>query len=95
MNTTGIYIQTEPEIKRKAEKTARDLGVDLSTVLNGYLKQFIKTKTVELKEDQGETPSPYLKRTIKQAEKNRKTGNHSPVFKTAEESIAWLEKQGL
>lgn len=95
MNTAGIFIKTEPETKAKAKKIAEKLGVDLSVVLNDYLKRFIKTKTVSLEEDQGETPSPYLKRIIKKARENRKKGKHSPVFNTGEEAVAWLEKQGL
>ena len=94
MNTTGIYIKTEPETKKKAEKTAKELGVDLSVVLNDYLKKFIQTRRIEI-EEIDEEPSEELKKVMKQAQENRKQGNHSPVFETGEEAVAWLEKQGI
>lgn len=94
MNTAGIYIQTEPETKKKAEKTAKELGVDLSTILNGYLKKFIQTKRVAT-EEYGEKPSKELKKAIYQAEKALKEGRASPTFNTGEEAVAYLEKQGI
>lgn len=94
MNTTGIYIETEPETKAKAEKTAKELGVDLSMVLNGYLKKFIQTKRVEIEEYE-EEPSEELKKAMRQAEKHLREGKASPTFKTAEDAIAYLEKQGI
>lgn len=94
MNTAGIFIKTEPETKKKAEKTAKELGVDLSTVLNDYLKKFIQTKRVEV-EEYGEEPSEELKEAIFQAEKALKEGRASPTFKTGEEAVAYLEKQGI
>lgn len=93
MNTTAIYIKTAPETKQKAQKVARELGLNLSTVVNGFLKQFIKTKTVTFSAE--EVPNEYTRSIMKQAEENLKKGKHSPVFKTGEEAVAWLEKQGI
>ena len=36
-----------------------------------------------------------LLKVMKQAEKDWKAGKGSPLFKTGEEAVAWLEKQGL
>lgn len=69
MNTAGIFIKTEPETKKKAEKTDLDKN--------------------------GEIPSEYLIKMIRQAEKALKEGKASPTFKTGEEAIAYLEKQGI
>lgn len=46
MSSTAIYIKTKPETKEKAQKVAKELWLSLSVIVNGYLKQFIKTKTV-------------------------------------------------
>ncbi len=89
MQTAAIYIRTEPETKRKAQKLARKIGMSLSGLVNSYLKQVIRTKKVELSLEE---PSEYFKKTIKQAEKNLKEGKHSPVFDNAEDAIAWLHK---
>lgn len=94
MQTTAIYIKTDPEVKTKAQKVAKELGFSLSSLLNAWLRQLIKTKTITFSVAD-EVPNDYLKSVLKQAEENLKKGNHSPVFKTGEETVAWLEKQGI
>lgn len=94
MQTTAIYIKTDPEVKTKAQKVAKELGFSLSSLLNAWLRQLIKTKTITFSVGD-EVPNDYLKSVLKQAEENLKRGNHSPVFKTGEEAVAWLEKQGI
>lgn len=93
MQTTAIYIRTELEVKAKAQKVAKKIGMSLSSLLNAYLKQLIRTKKVEF--SVGEEPSERLKQAIRQAEKNLKEGKASPTFNTGEEAVAWLEKQGI
>jgi len=46
MNKTAINIRTNKEVKEKAQRTAHDLGLPPSTVINAYLHQFIRTKEV-------------------------------------------------
>lgn len=94
MNTAGIFIKTEPEIKKKAEKTAKELGFDLNSIINAWLHQFIQVKKTDLDEN-GEIPSEYLDKMIRQAEIDLKAGKASPTFKTAEDAVAYLEKQGI
>lgn len=94
MNTTAIYIKTEKETKDKAKKVAKELGLSLSAVVNGFLKQFVKTKTVTFSA-LDEIPNKRTQAIMKQAEKDYKNGNTSPAFKTGEEAVAWLEKQGI
>ena len=94
MNTAVIITKTEPEVKKKAQKLAKDIGISLSSLINAYLKQIIKTKTVSFSASD-EEPSEYLKSVIRQAEENYKRGRTSPAFKTGEEAAKWLEKQGI
>lgn len=93
MNTAVINIKTELSTKKQAQEIASKLGVTLSGLINAYLKEVIKTRRVEFSLD--ETPSPYLIRTIKQAQKDRKAGKASPIFRTGKEAVEWLEKQGI
>jgi len=93
MNTAVINIKTQPETKAKAQEIAKAIGISLSSLLNAYLKQFIRTKKVEL--DLQEEPSPYLIKMLKKAERDIKAGRVSPAFKTGKEAVAWLEKQGI
>ncbi len=45
MNTV-INIKTKKEVKERAQKTASELGLSLSAVINAYLRQFIRNKAV-------------------------------------------------
>ncbi|PIS05110.1 MAG: hypothetical protein COT81_03000 [Candidatus Buchananbacteria bacterium CG10_big_fil_rev_8_21_14_0_10_42_9] len=41
-----INIKADKEVKENAQKTAKELGLPLSTVINAYLKQFIRNKEI-------------------------------------------------
>ncbi len=43
---TVINVKADKEIKVKAKKIAQDLGLSLSAVINAYLKQFVRNKSV-------------------------------------------------
>ena len=43
---TVINIKADRDIKIKARKIAEELGLSLSAVINAYLKQFIRNKSV-------------------------------------------------
>ena len=43
--STTITIKTDKKLHRDAKKTARELGIPLTTVINAYLKDFVREKT--------------------------------------------------
>jgi len=92
MKTDSIYFKVDQAIKKKAQKKAAELGMSLSDVLNGYLRRFLKVKSVEFVEE-GEqlVPTAYLKRLLKQSEKDIKAGYISPAFDNIEDELAWLD----
>ncbi len=94
MNTSAIYIKTDPKIKSQAQKVAKELGFSLSSLMNAWLRKLIKTKTVTFS-SYDEYPNEATRKILRQAELNWKKGNHSPAFKTGEEAVAWLGKQGI
>ena len=94
MNYAVVTTKVDPQTKKEAQKTAEKLGMPLSVVIKAFLKQFVRTQSVEFSA-RDEEPSEYLVRTIKQAEKDLKEGKASPTFRTGEEAVAWLEKQGI
>lgn len=92
MNTAILTIRTEPTVKKQAQKVAESLGFSLSTLVNAYLRSFLKTKTVHFQESY--EPTPYLKRILKQTQKDIKEGkNISPAFDNAKDAIAYLDAQ--
>ncbi len=88
MNSAVINIKTNPVIKAKAQEIAEELGFSLSSLINGYLKHLVKTKTVHL--TTSEEPSDWLIKILKENEKDRKAGRVSPGFDNVEDSIKWL-----
>lgn len=88
MNSAVVNIKTNPVIKAKAQAVAEELGFSLSSLINGYLKHLVKTKTVHFNTE--EEPSEWLIKILKENKKDIKTGRVSPGFYNVEDSIKWL-----
>ena len=88
MNTAVINVKVEAGLKREAANTARELGLSLSTVVKGLLKQFVVKKAVTF--ERSEIPSDYMIRELKKSEEEIKKGWVSPSFTNAKDAIAWL-----
>ena len=89
MSKTIVNVKTDIEVKLMAQKIAKDLGLPLSTVVNAYLKEFIRERGVTFSLEP--KLRPEIEKLIRQARQDYKTGrNISPVFKTAEEAIKYL-----
>jgi DNA-damage-inducible protein J len=91
INTTVINIKTDSKVKKEAQKVAADLGLSLSGVINGFLKQFVRTKTVIFTMDES-IPSKYLLSSIKSADNERRRGDFYS-FKSNKEAIDFLDNQ--
>lgn len=87
-----VVTKLDPQTKREAQETAEKLGMPLSVIIKAFLKQLIKTKTVRFSL-RNEYPSDYLIKSIRQARKDLKEGKASPTFNTAEDAIAFLDRQ--
>jgi addiction module RelB/DinJ family antitoxin len=86
---TMINIKADRKVKEKAQRVARELGLPLSTVINAYLRQFIRNKEVHFFIE-GEL-KPSVKRRLDRLQKDVKEGkNLSPVFHSAKEMDTYL-----
>ena len=43
---TMINIKTEKEVKNRAQKLAKEMGLSLSAIINAYLRQFVRNKEI-------------------------------------------------
>lgn len=92
MTKITINIKADADVKRKAQKVARGLGMPLSTIINGYLNQFIRTKEVHFYME-GEL-KPHVKRRLDRLQKEALAGkNLSPAFSSAEAAIRYLKSK--
>ena len=91
MNTTSLHIKIESDIKRKAQKTAEELGLTLSAVTKALLKQFIRTKRLAVGgNERPEIPNAYLRKVLKQSEEDMKAGRVIS-FKNSKEALSYLD----
>lgn len=88
MNTAVINIRTDLGLKSAAQRVAEELGFSISSLVNAYLKQLVKTKTIYF--SAAEEPSDYLIKAMKEAESDRREGGVSPSFDNARDAIKWL-----
>jgi addiction module RelB/DinJ family antitoxin len=87
---TILNFKTDKKLKKAAQDTAKELGVPLSTVMNSFLKQFVREKELTLSAEPL-VPTPYLQRVIKEAEEEFARGEAIGPF-TGDEFIEYLEK---
>ncbi|MBI2054954.1 MAG: type II toxin-antitoxin system RelB/DinJ family antitoxin [Candidatus Sungbacteria bacterium] len=46
MEKTLLNVKTDKKLKQEAQMAARELGLPLGTIINAYLKEFIREKRV-------------------------------------------------
>lgn len=89
MQTAVVNIKVDPEVKKKAQEVAEELGFSLSAVLTGFMKKFIREKGINFSLEQ--EYSDYFNKSMKESEEDVKKGFVSPSFDNAKDAIAWLD----
>jgi addiction module RelB/DinJ family antitoxin len=89
MNTAVVNVKVDPKVKREAQKVAKDLGISLSGMINGFLKHLVRTKTVHF--SLSEEPSEYLIKALEESRKDIKTGR-VVSFEDPNKALAFLDK---
>jgi addiction module RelB/DinJ family antitoxin len=90
MNTTSLHIKIEPAVKERAQKTAKELGLSLSSVVKVLLKQFIRTK--QLSVGLCEIPNARLRKELQQAEDDIKAGRVIS-FASGQDALDYLDRE--
>lgn len=91
MNTAVINVKINPKVKTQAQQVLEELGLSLSGVINAFLKQLVRTKSVSF--TASEEPTEYLLRTLGESQADVKAGRVSPSFTSAKGAISWLHKR--
>jgi len=86
---TTIILKADKEVKENAQKLAKELGLNLSAIINANLKQFIRSREVYFSTLPKMTPE--LEKLIGRARKDYKAKkNISPVFGSVREALDYL-----
>jgi len=86
---TVLTIKTDKTIKDQARKVADEFGIPLGTIINAFLRQFVRNKELSL--DISYKPTPYLMKIIEDSREEYKRGEFNGPF-TGEELIKHLKK---
>ena len=88
MNTTMTF-KIDKTLKAQAQKTAKDLGIPLSTLLNAYLRELAATGRVEFSAT--EEMTPQMERIISEFKNEIKKGETVGPFSSAEDAVKFLD----
>lgn len=91
MNTTVINFKTDKIVKKRAQKIAGEMGLNLSDVMNVCLRDFVKRRELNISL---ENPNEKTLKRIKVAINEVKKGKVSPSFNDVDEAIKWLDNEG-
>ena len=85
---TTIMFKTSKSLKTAAQKTAKEMGIPFSAVLNRLMLDFVDKREITFS-GKGLEPTPYLKRLLIQGEKDLAAGKVTH-FNSVEELLADL-----
>lgn len=88
MSSVVVNVRVKGEVKRQAQKVAEEMGLTLSALINGFLKQVIKTKTALFTTK--EEPTEYLLQTLRDSKEDREAGRVIS-FKKRGAALAYLD----
>lgn len=89
---TTITIKTDKKLRDAAKKTAKELGIPLTTIMNAHLREFVREKTFSVSAHPRVKDSKMeeWERMIQDAKKNP---GSVTTFETGEDFIASLRKR--
>ena len=85
---TQVNLKIDTDIKKKAQKTAKALGLSLSSVVNASLIQFARTG--ELNISTSSKMTPYLENIVKQAREEYAKGETEGPFSNTKDFMRGL-----
>ncbi|OGG24131.1 hypothetical protein A3A79_02985 [Candidatus Gottesmanbacteria bacterium RIFCSPLOWO2_01_FULL_43_11b] len=88
MNTAVVNIKVDPKLKKQAQKTASALGFSLSSLINGFLRQLVRDRSIGFSDVRLEL-TPYAKRMLQESEEEIRSGkakSYSP-----DEYLAYID----
>ncbi|MBT3282786.1 type II toxin-antitoxin system RelB/DinJ family antitoxin [bacterium] len=86
---TILNIKTDKKLKENAKKVAGKIGVPLSTVVNSFLKQFVRDEEVTFSSKSYQM-TPYLESLVEEARRDRRAGKTSGPFSNAKDLMKHL-----
>jgi addiction module RelB/DinJ family antitoxin len=86
---TLLTVKTDKILKKSAQEVAEEIGISLGTLINSFLKQFVRTKEVNFSVSY--KPNAYLRTSIVDGLKEYEEGKLPPPAKSVEELVKELQ----
>lgn len=93
-NKTVISVKVDKDVRDRARKVSRRIGVPLSMVVNQELRRFADERRVEFREPL--IPNAKTRKILDEALKDIREGRgnkFSPAFTNMRDAIRWLHKK--
>lgn len=87
MNIAIVNVKVHPKVKKEAQTIAQELGFSLSALINAYLRQLIKTRSISFSTD---VPTKYLLRSLEASEKDIRAGR-VVSFRNTQDTLTYLD----
>jgi antitoxin component of RelBE/YafQ-DinJ toxin-antitoxin module len=88
---TTLNVKIDTETKQSLKEFAHELGVPVSSLVNGSIKQMLRDRSVTFNTKL--EPTPYLEKIMREADADIATGrNLSPTFSSVDEMLDYLKK---
>ncbi len=85
-----LNVKTDKEVKEGVQEFAREIGMPVSTIINAYLREILRTREIRFSAPPRMTPK--LEKTIAVAERDYKAKkNLSPALSTPEEISRYFQ----
>lgn len=86
-----MSIKVDRDVRDRAQKVAKKIGVPFSMVINSGLRQFIQEERIVFQTEKSYQMSKKFERKLEKIDEDiRAERNLSPAFSNADDAIRWL-----
>ncbi len=91
---TVISVKVDKDVRDKARKVARRMGVPLSMIVNSGLRQFAFEERIVFQTEKSYRMSKKLEKKLKKIDADIRAGrNMSPAFSNMDDATRWLHSK--
>ena len=84
-------MKVDKDVRDRARKVAREMGVPLSMVVNSGLRQFAEEERIVFQTEKAYRMSKKLEQKLEKIDADIRAGrNVSPAFRSAKDALRWL-----
>ncbi len=90
--STVLNVKIDPELKKKAQMVAKELGLPISVVVSASLREFTNTRSITISDSPRLRPEVEIELLTmsKKARSEKLDDDYSPAFSDIEKSFTWL-----